>query len=456
MRHSHVALALLMAALPASVVGSVSVADASATRAQVTPIAPGHPVAIEVEQRRGGSPRLRSVDAPPGTASYAATPPIARASYFPVAVWFESVVGLADIARDKAVGINTYLELTSNSDLSLVRSSGMRAITTHSRGSDSDGYLLPDEVDMWAGPGSSAWTGNFPGQGPICDPEGSQCGYTVVSQAMEGVADNTFVWGQFGKGVTMWEADDEARGFVNGGPSGGPDGVSADNYWFTDPNICSATEGGALVGKGAALPTQTCRRGYNYGLTVDRVRSLVRPAGSRPVWVFVEVGHPFSEDDAPTITARQIRDAVWSGLIHGAQGVVYFNHNFGGTCLSQHVLRDSCGSSVRRPVGRVNKAISRRSSLLAAPFVDGVAKASGSLDVAVKLYRGQLVLMVGRKTNGDARGAVRFSCGVGSRATTSGGATVRVRDRTLRLTVPAKRSVQFLRLKQGKTCGLTG
>ena len=50
-------------------------------------------------------------------------------------------------------------------------------------------------------------------------------------------------------------------------------------------------------------------------------------AGSKPVWAVVELGHPFSESDWPTITPAQVRAAVWQSLIAGARGIVYFNHS---------------------------------------------------------------------------------------------------------------------------------
>ena len=62
---------------------------------------------------------------------------------------------------------------------------------------------------------------------------------------------------------------------------------------------------------------------------------------------FVELGHPFTEEDWPSITPAQARAAVWSSIIHGAQGIIYFNHSFGGPCQTQHILRDPCYAGMR-------------------------------------------------------------------------------------------------------------
>ncbi|HEX3082076.1 MAG TPA: hypothetical protein VHQ86_02380, partial [Candidatus Saccharimonadia bacterium] len=52
-----------------------------------------------------------------------------------------------------------------------------------------------------------------------------------------------------------------------------------------------------------------------------------------------------------------IAGAVFSSLIHEARGIIYFNHNFGSSCISQHVLRDNCGAAVRPTVTAVNQEI---------------------------------------------------------------------------------------------------
>lgn len=395
--------------------------------------------------------RLRRPDGPRRPGRFAGRPPLAEKRFFPLAVWYESVLSKADVRRDKAAGINTYLELTPNSDLELVRRSGMRSVTTMTPGPGTDGYLLPDEVDMWGGPGEADWTGNWPGEGPICRPEGAECGYSVVEQMVDGVPADEFVWGQFGKGVMLWGSRSQARGFVNTEP----DGVSADLYWFTDPNICGPSEAGAFLGTQDTVAAAQCRRGSNYGRGVERLRGLVQPRGSKPVWVFVELGHPFTEDSAPTILPHQIRDAAWSGLIHGARGVVYFNHSFGGRCQTQHVLRDACGARIRPTVTALNEQITGLAPLLDARFVDGLVRESGPLDVSVKLWRKRFYLIVGRKGADTARTTISLTCGAGRSAVDiRTGKRLPVRSGKVRLRVGKLQSVRILRLERGRTCGL--
>ena len=331
--------------------------------------------------------------------------------YFPVGVWYESILSAADVERDQDAGLNLYVELTQDSDTSLLGTDGPYAIA----GSDMPGLagrLTTDEADMWGGPGDGIWTGNDPGQGPICSPETAQCGYTIMDTLRRQIEPGTLVYANYGKGVTFWETDEEAARFVNDYQ----DVVSADNYWFTDPNICGQWEGGQIFG-GRDLTTEECRLAANYGWTIDRIRSLVEPAGSVPVWAFVEVGHPFTDDSAPTITGPEIRAAVWSSIIHGAQGVIYFNHNFGGDCTSQHVLRDDCGAAVRPIVSSVNAQISTLAPVLNAPYLDGVTTTSDGIDHMTKVYDGRVYIFAASTQHGAQTATITNDC-IGTGAVT--------------------------------------
>ncbi|MGX5653814.1 hypothetical protein ACWKWC_03490 [Geodermatophilus nigrescens] len=298
------------------------------------------------------------------------------------------------------------MELTSNSDLRLIESAGMYAIHGHvdRAGEETVGWLLADEADMWAGPGAGGWSGNFPGEGDICRPEGTPCGFTVQQTLVDGLPDDRRLrYANYGKGVVFWESHDEAAHFVNHFQ----DIVSVDTYWFTDENICGPTEGGGLFAGGEQLMPEDCHLAANYGATVDHARSLVEPPGSRPVWAFVELGHPFTESEWPTISPAQVRAAVWSSLIHGARGVVYFNHSFGGECVSQHVLRDACYAQTRRAVTVLNAQITALAPVLNGPVVENMTDVTGPADVSTRYAGGSIHVLAG--ANHAAGGTVAFS-----------------------------------------------
>jgi hypothetical protein len=279
-------------------------------------------------------------------------------SFFPVGVWFESVLDQGNIDLDKAAGLNTYVELTSNSNLAIVRNNGLFAIAGGGQnvGNETVGHILSDEADMWAGPGNAAWTGNYPGEGAICNPSTASCGYTVMQTLLGRVPnDGRMRYTNYGKGVMLWETATQGAQFVNGYTQV----VSNDIYWYTDPNICG--EAPNFLG----IPSSQCRLAANYGVTMDKMRDLDGRDGSRqPIYAFVEDGHPFTESFAPTINGNQLAGAVFNSLIHEARGIIYFNHNFGGSCISQHVLRDNCGAAIRPKVIETNQRIKELARVL--------------------------------------------------------------------------------------------
>jgi hypothetical protein len=288
-------------------------------------------------------------------------------SFFPIAVWFESVLTAQDIDVDQAVGLNTYVVLTGNSDAPLIAARGMHYIAHQgdwlSRPSAAiDGWELDDEVDMRFSPSS-----------------GFQWLASIVSRIP---ADGRFRYANYGKGVTFWLNDADAARYVNEFQHV----VSVDNYWFTDNNICAASEGGQLVSSPPRnLTAAECHLAFNYGLTIDRVRQLDGTDGRRqPVWAFVEVGHPASQQEWPSITPPQVRAAVWHSIIAGARGIIYFNHSFGGPCQTQHALRDPCYASVRSVVQTTNQQITELASVLNSSFADGYVTASAGVRVMAK------------------------------------------------------------------------
>ena len=164
---------------------------------------------------------------------------------FPDQCVLEGVQTQQDINLDKAAGLNLYTGITANSNFSLIQNNGMyiiaqqdelRTNTTVNSSPATAGWLLYDEIDMQLGPGA---------------------GYTTLDNIKASLPnDGRFLYNNFGKGVMFWETDAQAAQFVNS-----VDVVSADVYWFTDPNVSSGNEGGELLNNGHPLTTaQTSSR----------------------------------------------------------------------------------------------------------------------------------------------------------------------------------------------------
>lgn len=230
------------------------------------------------------------------------------------------------------------------------------------------------------GPGWDPWTGK---EGwntcqPIQD-KGGKCGYTVMKSFVDRAAkDGSPLYANYGKGVAMWNSDKEASVFVNDFQQL----VSADMYFYTDPNLCPG-EAQRFLG----IAPQNCRRSASYGKVLDRMRKLDGLDSQRqPIWAFVEDGHPFSENYAPTITGDQAAGAVMNSIIHDARGVIYFNHNFGGGCISQHVLRDCGAKTVRPKITETNSRITALAPVLNTQSYQWTFNAS--LDTMLKAHGG--------------------------------------------------------------------
>lgn len=375
---------------PPAPTSTVTVTPPTTTTTTITttpPPAGGHPLNL---------PRVAWEGGPSYYAQWPSMQAWNNPSLFPIGVWFESVLSQSDVNLDKSAGLNTYVELTSNTQMALIRDNGMYAITQGPRsgyGSETVSWLISDEVDMRHGPGWDGWDGVDAWGHCTSSPGGNgACGYTVSADLMDRQPkDGRPFYANYGKGVMMWESFAEAAGFVNGGTN--PAGtksfaqrtVSADMYFYTDPNLT------AEIPNWWGYPQAEVRKAANYGDVIRRMRNLDGADGARiPVLAFVEVGHPFSEADAPTITGPQIRGAVWSSLIAGARGVLYFNHNFGGPCISQHVLRDQCGAAVRSDVTAVNTQIRELAPVLNTQTLEHTF--SPGMDTMLKWHAGSYYL----------------------------------------------------------------
>jgi hypothetical protein len=328
-----------------------------------------------------------------GPAYYGAYPAMRDAgwtdpSFFPIGAWFHAVIAQSDVSLDKSVGINTYVELADYSDMSIVRSNGMFAITNGARkgtGSETVGWLLDDETDMYAGAGSEPWTGKSPGQGQICQAVELRCGYTVMEARKNAQPeDGRALYANYGKGVFMWQSAEDAAQFVNKYV----DVVSDDIYWYTDPGICNE----ALTNAG--IRADQCRLAANYGAVIDRMRMLDGLDGKRqPIWAFVETGQPFP--NGGKITGDQVAGAAMNSIVHGARGIIYFNLSYDQSCKTW-VLRDPCGAAVVPSVERVNRQITQLAPVLNTQSFD--LPLGPGLDTMVKEYRGSYYVfsMLGR------------------------------------------------------------
>ena len=360
--------------------------------------------------------------------------------YFPIGVWFESVVSQNDIDKDKGAGLNTYVVLTRDSKLPLLASNGMSLLAHHGDWQERAnapgagaiaGWELRDEIDMELGP---------------------QLAYDELRRILVGLpSDGRLRYNNYGKGVMFWQSDAEAARLVNA-----QDVVSGDTYWFTDNNICSQEEGGALLNGGTRPLTQSkCHRAANYGATVTRMRGLVSPRGSKPVWAFVEVGHPFTDDAWPTIAPNEVQAAVWQSLIAGARGIIYFNHSFGGPYPTQHALREPEYAAIRSAVAATNRRIKTLAAVLNAPAVSSGWSQGAGTTAMVKWANGHFYVFAG--SGGSAvNGRFSIPCvGNASANVLAERRTVPVRAGAFEDAFADGNAIHVYRIEGGSSCGLS-
>jgi Domain of unknown function (DUF4082) len=374
--------------------------------------APGTPTPGPTGSTTGtlGLPVIAWEGGPSYYGKFASTKAWTDPNFFPIGVWMESVIQSSDAATDKAAGLNLYVNPTGNTDDSLIRAAGMYEFGGSGGGAETVGYNLADEVDMVYGPGYDQWSGQ--GGWNTCIPiqdQGGKCGYTVMQTFNNRMPNDGHPrYANYGKGVNMWESDQQAQVFVNKYQQL----VSSDMYFYTDPNLCP-NEAKTWLG----IATDKCRRSSSYGLIIDKERRLDGMDGARmPIYAFVEVGHPFTESTAPTINGDQIAGAVMNSLIHGARGVIYFNHSFGGACQSQHLLRDACGAANRPKVTETNQRIAALAPVLNSPSYQWTANAA--LDTMLKASGGSYYLFAMPGANGGT-GSQTLSLPAGLRASTA-------------------------------------
>jgi hypothetical protein len=389
---------------------------------------------------RRGKPRLRQVDGGPRYYAQFANGLPTTPAYFPIGAWIRPAHDQEHFGDYRNFGMNLFVavEAPGLANEAMIRANGMRSLIqadarTRFRGLGSEvaGWLLEDEVDMRFGPGSD--TVNCRGRG-----------YDVMRNAANSVpADRRFHYANYGKGVLEWNTDAQSSCWINRFQQV----VSTDYYWFTDPN---ARGDNPLYGLGSS-----------YGENVKRVRYLDGLDGKRmPVWNFVELGWPWSENPATNggrILPAEIRSAVWHSIIAGARGIIYFDHNFGPGTPDSTIMEEGYEDN-RIAASRVNAQIKRFARVLNARFVTSRHSATDTMDgtvrYMVKWANGKFWVFAGADRGG---GSVTFSIPCVGSAT----AVIDGESRSLAINNGAftdsfadKNAVHIYRIDGGSSCGL--
>lgn len=310
-----------------------------------------------------------------GPEYYAAWDKAARAgwtdeSFFPIAVFFGKPAHARQLAE---IGVNTYMGAEHDgSPVSQITGAGVSLLaqgewTSAEVGDDPRvvGWHVSDECDM-GGSGCDSAEGQY-GSLRI------QQGYVADLRAKN---DGRFLQANFGNGVlgSYWsnETMDDHLALV--------DMSSVDKYAYTSPHVQDLFRGSPSWPDGRDPASAGA-----YGWQQDRMETFMSPVAAKPNWIFVETARPFLiEDGATTISVDQIRGAVWNGIIHGAAGISYFQHNNDGRCGTYSLLE--CGQALRDGVGAINAQVQEFAPVINTPSYEWSFGAG--LETALKAHDG--------------------------------------------------------------------
>jgi len=269
--------------------------------------------------------------------------PSSDPGFFPIAVWLQHA---SRVEKYRAIGINLYVGLwkgPTEDQLRALKKARMKVICAqnavglkHKQESTIVGWMHGDEPD------NARWQGKGKGYGPPVKPEKIIADYRklaandptrpVMLNLGQGVA-----WDRWhGRGVRTNHPEDYPE-YVKG-----CDIVSFDIY-----PACHARP--EVAGKLWYVPQG-----------VARLREWTKR--KKPVWCCIECTH-ISNPKAKA-TPKQVKAEVWMAITHGAQGLIYFSHQFKPKFIEAGLLADR---DMARAVGRINREIHELAPVINSP-----------------------------------------------------------------------------------------
>ncbi|HUS26096.1 MAG TPA: hypothetical protein VMY99_01990 [Nevskiaceae bacterium] len=188
--------------------------------------------------------------------------------------------------------------------------------------------------------------------------------------------------------------------------------VSVDFYGYTDPWIENSKAGA-----------------WWYGAVLDSLRERCNHNPKKPVWGFVEAMSP-DYHSTRAITPDEMEAAIWNMVVHGANGLIYFAHDFGGTGAEDGMLHDA---AISARAAKVNAQIKSLAPILNSYSQSGVS-ATGTNGIPVstmyKVYNGSKYVFAAADGN-DSHTNSGTTTGTITVPVSSGTATVVNENRTV-------------------------
>jgi hypothetical protein len=305
--------------------------------------------------------------------------------FFPIGVWMQNP---SNAEAYKAIGVNLFIETSGRLDedkLNMLRKADIKVITSqrgfglsHLNDTTIFAWLQMDEPD-------NAQPNGKNGYGPPVKPD------TIISRYKRmkardpsrpvyiglgmGVADPDWV----GRGVDTHKTDMYPK-YVQGA-----DIVSYDIYPVNNNYTLN------FVPKG-----------------IDNLHKWTE--NKKPVWCTIEASN-YNNTHMPTPV--QIKSEVWMALIHGAEGVLYFCHQFKPSFIEAYPISDPV---MKEGLTSINQQIKALAPVLNSPSVTDYASVTPEnpeipIDIMAKSYRKDKYLFAVAMKEGQTKATFKVKSG---------------------------------------------
>jgi len=272
--------------------------------------------------------------------------------FFPIVMFFGDIMTNEEVQYDKALGINTYVNLWEGVPFSLFP--------------DNDVYWIGDKLnDTFPINDAQHWVGRVTDDeidGRAATAEEGRA-YLAARNAAIG-NDGRFKYGNYTQlvvGSDGLQSDWEA--YVNDYT----DVVSLDMYWYTIPYVPYRD---IYV---YSVKESKRRRSSAYGKMVKSLRYRDSADGKlQPIWNFIEDmnGGPAEGPFVRNIEPGELKGAVMNSIINEARGIIYFNVSFSGPIQTQGMIRQSqrtqnyAGMPQVNAFGEINNQVHRLAEII--------------------------------------------------------------------------------------------
>ncbi|MGO4957029.1 hypothetical protein ACTQ49_07115 [Luteococcus sp. Sow4_B9] len=263
--------------------------------------------------------------------------------HFPIAIWWGGVSTDEEVQHDKALGINTYVEMDPSTKYELFERN--------------DVYWIGPKLNSSFTDQSTHWVGNFMDDEVDGRFEPAEGLARMRASREAGKKTPRFNYANF-TGMVVSSHFDYGDDYL-----ALTDAASMDMYWYTVP-YCdwdNHREDYYIF----PVKKAHCRTSSSYGQVMNGMREQDAKDGHlQPLWNFIEMADPTLPDTASRgpIRPEQLKGAAMSSVINEARGLIYYNQDYkachnGNLIRRAQLDRNFCAKEQVKAMGEVNNFI---------------------------------------------------------------------------------------------------